>query len=216
MSETARHYCRRCRSKLPAPVENLRNAFCCRGCFQQHYHARCLVCECEMTRTTGNQRLCRRRKCRKDFRALKVHFVLGRYFVPSGVNLIKKTPDFIGPKQPLSPARPWRVVAGPTLSEAELRWVTVAEDATARLNRANRHHRREAGKAALIQHHHAPVNIVGGHKFPTAPKIEIAPQRRADIRLIPDPPSVNDATASSRLRRRRSFGTDGLTVASGL
>jgi hypothetical protein len=30
-----------------------------------------------------------------------------------GVHLIQKTPDFIGPKQPLNPDRPWRVVAGP-------------------------------------------------------------------------------------------------------
>ena len=111
MSETARHYCRCCRSKLPAPVENLRNAFCCRGCYRQHYHSRCVVCERKTTRTTGNQRLCGRRKCRNGFEALKAHFALGRYHAPSGRNLIQKTPDFIGPKQPLSPDRPWRVVA---------------------------------------------------------------------------------------------------------
>jgi hypothetical protein len=198
MSETARHYCRCCRSKLPAPVENLRNAFCCRGCYRQHYHSRCVVCERKTTRTTGNQRLCGRRKCRNGFEALKAHFALGRYHAPSGRNLIQKTPDFIGPKQPLSPDRPWRVVAGPALGDAELHLVTVAEDATARLNRASRHHWREAGKAALIQHHHAPVNIVNGYKFPNAPKIEIAPQPRADVRLTPNPLPVRDAGASSR------------------
>jgi hypothetical protein len=196
MSETARHYCRRCRSKLPAAVENLRDAFCCRGCYRQHYHSRCLVCEREMTRTTGNQRLCDRRKCRNGFRALKAHFVLGRYHFPSGVNLLQKTPDFIGPKQPLSPARPWRIVAGPALGDAELRLVTVAVDAAARLNRANRDRWSEAGKGALIQRHHTPVNIVGGYKFPNAPKIEIAPQRCADVRLTPNLLPVRNAGAS--------------------
>ena len=79
-----------------------------------------------MTRTTGNQRLCGRRKCRNDFEALKAHFALGRYQAPSGGNLAQKTPDFIGPKQPLNPDRPWRVVAGPALGDAELRLATVA------------------------------------------------------------------------------------------
>ena len=53
------------------------------------------------------------RKCKNGFEALKAHFALGRYHAPSGGNLIQKTPDFIGPKQPLNPDRSWRVVAGP-------------------------------------------------------------------------------------------------------
>jgi len=190
MSETARHHCRRCRSKLPAAVENPRDAFCCRGCYRQHYHSRCLVCEREMTRTTGNQRLCDRRKCRNGFRALKAHFVLGRYHFPSGVNLLQKTPDFIGPKQPLSPARPWRVVAGPALGDAELRLVTVAEDAAARLNRRNQVLWRNAGETAQIKPHHHPVNVVGGFKFADAPKIEIAPMISAEVRSQQAPPPV--------------------------
>jgi hypothetical protein len=46
-NSSARHFCRnpRCRSKLPAPVENHHHAFCCRGCHAQFYRARCLVCE---------------------------------------------------------------------------------------------------------------------------------------------------------------------------
>lgn len=54
-----RHYCRnpRCRSKLPAPVTNLREAFCARGCHTQFYRKRCLACEQPMERNTENQRL---------------------------------------------------------------------------------------------------------------------------------------------------------------
>src|SRR5262249_43364250 len=42
-----RHYCRnlKCRSKLPAPIENVRKAFCCRSCHSAFYRTRCLVCE---------------------------------------------------------------------------------------------------------------------------------------------------------------------------
>jgi hypothetical protein len=47
-SETAlRKMCRnpKCRSKLPAPVSNEREAFCCRSCYQSFYLHRCRVCE---------------------------------------------------------------------------------------------------------------------------------------------------------------------------
>jgi hypothetical protein len=50
-----------------------------------------------------------------------------------------------------------------------------ADDAVKQADKVNRRHWAEAGAAALIQHHYAPVNIVGGFKFPDAPEIEIAP-----------------------------------------
>jgi hypothetical protein len=50
-----------------------------------------------------------------------------------------------------------------------------AEDAVKHADKVNRRHWSDAGAAALIQCHHAPVNIVGGFKFPDAPEIEIAP-----------------------------------------
>ena len=38
-SQALRHMCRnpKCRSKLPAPVPNEREAFCARGCYQSFY-----------------------------------------------------------------------------------------------------------------------------------------------------------------------------------
>jgi hypothetical protein len=47
MSVELRHYCRnlKCRSKLPAPIDSVRKAFCCRGCHSAFYRTRCLVCE---------------------------------------------------------------------------------------------------------------------------------------------------------------------------
>jgi hypothetical protein len=77
--DVLRHYCRnpRCRSKLSDPVENAREAFCCRGCYRQFYRSRCLMCEAAMERKTGNQRLCGRRKCKNAFRTSDW---FGRYF----------------------------------------------------------------------------------------------------------------------------------------
>ena len=61
-----RHYCRnaRCRSKLVAPVENLHRAFCCRGCFEQFYRTRCLVCE--TPKHHQRRLLCGHIKCRRE------------------------------------------------------------------------------------------------------------------------------------------------------
>src|ERR1700733_3071835 len=47
-AETAmRKMCRnpKCRSKLPTPTSNEREAFCCRGCYSSFYLRRCRVCE---------------------------------------------------------------------------------------------------------------------------------------------------------------------------
>jgi hypothetical protein len=70
-----RHYCRnpRCRMKLPAAVENVRKAFCCKGCHSDFYRTRCLVCEKD-TRTdplTGEKRkrLDQRKFCGRKCRA---------------------------------------------------------------------------------------------------------------------------------------------------
>jgi hypothetical protein len=99
-----RHFCRnpRCRSKLPAPVTNGREAFCARGCHSSFYRRRCRVCEGPMTRRTERQLICGKRRCRN---ALRGGQSLGRYHISSDAIRASKTPDFIGPKVPLKPDR---------------------------------------------------------------------------------------------------------------
>jgi hypothetical protein len=78
MSMELRHYCRnlKCRSKLPAPIENVRKAFCCRGCHSAFYRTRCLVCEKdtgtnpltgEKRKRLGQRKFCGR-KCKAEAR----------------------------------------------------------------------------------------------------------------------------------------------------
>jgi hypothetical protein len=78
MSVELRHYCRnlKCRSKLPAPIENVRKAFCCRGCHSAFYRTRCLVCEKdtgtnpltgEKRKRLGQRKFCGR-KCKAEAR----------------------------------------------------------------------------------------------------------------------------------------------------
>jgi hypothetical protein len=74
-----------CGCKLPAPVSNPREAFCCRGCHTIFYRKRCLVCEEPMERKSEHQKLCKKAKCRNAYNR---GFELGRY----GVSKTKHPP----------------------------------------------------------------------------------------------------------------------------
>jgi hypothetical protein len=79
--DAERHYCRnpKCRSKLPAPAGNPREAFCARGCHASFYRHRCLVCEAAIDRRTEHQKFCRRPLCKSRFRASPVSFEWSGY-----------------------------------------------------------------------------------------------------------------------------------------
>ena len=70
-TETLRHHCRnpRCRSKLPMPVSNPREAFCTKGCHSSFYLHCCLACEGPLQRKREDQKVCRKAKCRNAWRA---------------------------------------------------------------------------------------------------------------------------------------------------
>jgi hypothetical protein len=95
-TETLRHHCRnpRCRSKLPMPVSNPREAFCTKGCHSSFYLHRCLACEGPLQRKREDQKVCRKAKCRNAWRAGSG---FGRY-ATSNAKLASKTPDFVDPK----------------------------------------------------------------------------------------------------------------------
>jgi len=110
-----RHYCRnpRCRSKLPAPVSNTREAFCTRGCHSSFYLHRCLNCEQAMTRRRSDQRYCTRPACQKA----------SRYRGSQTPTIVQKKPIPCGLEQ----ARLWRVVAGKPMTPSQLHCATVSD-----------------------------------------------------------------------------------------
>jgi hypothetical protein len=65
-----------------------------------------------------------------------------------------------------------------------------ADDAVEHADRVNRAHWRKAGAAALIQKHHAPVNIIGGLKFANAPVIDLGTVPTASSDPTPLPAST--------------------------
>jgi hypothetical protein len=171
---------------MSAMVSNPREAFCARGCYSSFYRKRCVACEQPMERKRESQQLCGRRKCEGQFKTLKAHMMLGRYHAstptknagpvndPDAAVDASGNPIKPGTFSPLKTDRAWRQVAGPELSDRQLRLATTDANAVERSNRTtNRQHWRAAGTAALIQRDTMPVNVVGGYKFPNAPQIEL-------------------------------------------
>src|SRR5262249_55691001 len=110
------HCCRnrRCRTKLPAPVSNRREAFCTRGCYNSFYLRRCLICDRPIEQPKRGRRLiCKRVRCRRAFRDKSC---LGRYHTSSDAKLISKEADFVGLKDPLKPNRRWPILCGRALN----------------------------------------------------------------------------------------------------
>jgi hypothetical protein len=107
MTDTLRHQCRKCRAKLSAPVENLRHAFCTRGCFGSHYRSRCRVCEGSIRRKSEQQKTCTDRRCKNELRrypraySWPVEHNLDNH--PSDVSRAQETPGFVGSKGPVLP-----------------------------------------------------------------------------------------------------------------
>jgi hypothetical protein len=162
----------RCRSKLPAPVENPRSAFCARGCHRQFYRSRCLVCERPMERKTERKQLCGRPRCKSEFRALQQREMLGSYLRSTSAPNAAGNPIKQGVSAPLNPAARYRIVAGPVLSDRQLALATVGAAAVLAQNR--RVNVRFWDEAALIKRDTAPVNLIGGYRFPGAPQIRLS------------------------------------------
>ena len=83
-----RHYCRnpRCRSKLPTPVSNPREAFCTKGCRERFYRLRCYVCD-EKKPGRLDAHTCGRRKCKNAMRTLKSPSATGRVEIGVGESI---------------------------------------------------------------------------------------------------------------------------------
>ena len=144
-----RHYCRnpRCRSKLPSPVSNPREAFCTRGCYESFHLKRCRVCEqpleakyrkiknggdrTKFVRVQNSAQTCGSAECKRRWRerdgtgrfsALKQAY---GYQGSQKSNPRKETPVpqalFCAIQTPK-----WRQVAGPPLTPNQFHCATVA------------------------------------------------------------------------------------------
>ena len=108
----------RCLGKLKTPVESKREAFCCSGCFNSYFRKRCLVCEQTYSRAVEHQRLCGRRKCRRDYNRNPAAYTSPwgpqepvRYSTSNSECSPPKTPDKTGTFWRDKSGRGWRWIA---------------------------------------------------------------------------------------------------------
>jgi hypothetical protein len=155
--ETAmRHFCRnpKCRSKLPTPVSNSREAFCARGCHTSFFRKRCLVCEQPMERKTEHQLVCGKRACRN---ALQGGQSFGRYHASSSGVSPSKKPANTGEKSGVAHGRPWHIVARTVLNPDQLRAAAVPDGPNCQW-KIGEFERTEAKNRQLLERHFAQLD----------------------------------------------------------
>jgi hypothetical protein len=137
-----RRRCRnpRCGGKLRAETDNPRNAFCCRGCFEQYYRKLCLVCERPLRRKAEQQRFCSP-KCKFQFRRHQARF-LGKWGPPlPTLPGAQRTPPTsarkLGLKTDTKRDRPPRIVAGPAADLHPLNFLPLDPEVAERNRRTN-------------------------------------------------------------------------------
>jgi hypothetical protein len=233
MLEPRRHYCRnpRCRAKLAEPVETDRQAFCSPRCHAGFYRSHCLVCDDELPPGPANRKTCQRTRCRNEYRRRPDLFGVFAAAEPPPYPSAKtverppKTPmksrGILPPETGRAPA--WVVVAGPPLSPTAFRLATLPLDpeTAARVKRANdpARIRRETAWGRAKQPEQIfgpdtpPLNVVGGYRFPDAPRIAEFLPRQVDRTATAETVNPDYSLCSSDpleipefLRRQPRFG----------
>src|SRR5262245_57197243 len=113
-----RFYCRnlKCRTKLSSPTDNEHKAFCTQYCYDQFYKWRCKVCEKDLPKEGRPRNCCRSKECQADFRKYR-----HAYTLPPPIGKVDaRSAHFTGLKSADNGPRPYRIIAGPTLSDFSL------------------------------------------------------------------------------------------------
>jgi hypothetical protein len=186
-----RHHCRylRCGAKLNVPTDNRHDAFCSKGCWKQFYDRHCIVCEAVIPPPKTKPRaVCRRSHCKHEVQRHPERYSGVRYPSARLGQISSRSAHFTGLKTSLKSGRGSRVIAGPAVHPVNLQ---TSELPTSKANAAFRECWQAEARKALIQRDTPPVNIVGGFKFPGAPKIGLTPTRTPP-RVPATDPSIGD------------------------
>jgi hypothetical protein len=92
--------------------------------------------------------------------------MLGRYWDSPNGKADARNPINTGFETPVEPAPAYRIVAGPALAAEQLRLATVGAADALRTNRTA--NRRLRNPTTLIGPGDAPLNLIGGYRFPNA------------------------------------------------
>jgi hypothetical protein len=156
----------RCAGKLKTSTDNSRDAFCCSGCEKQYYDRHCRVCETVISpQKTKPRAVCWRSHCRHEFQRHPEQYFGARYPSSPVGQISSRSAHSTGLKSDAKSGRGWRVIAGPA---DDLHPINLHDfPANAAVMRTGR------PGSTLIKRDSFPVNIIGGYKFPNAPKVDL-------------------------------------------
>jgi hypothetical protein len=156
-----RHRCRnlRCRAVLRQPVADPRVAFCDAGCRRSHYSRACLVCERVLPRKGRRPREFCSERCRLKYRRFSDRYGGAATTLQGATGNALRSADKTGLKTHTKRDRPWRVVAGPTVSLDPINLaIPLDPETAARVRRANTRYEAEA---AMMGPRDWPINLNG-------------------------------------------------------
>jgi hypothetical protein len=172
-ASSTHHRCRHrhCKQWLKPPATDPRDAFCCARCCEAFYRLHCRVCERPIVGRNSRRQVCDRPKCQGQFQRHRGLF-FGTLYPdgPVSAKLEKSSANSTAKstiKSDLPSALAWRRIAGPELPKINL-CIPLDGAFAARIARINNAH---WNRTALIGPTVAPVNILGGYRFPGAPEI---------------------------------------------
>jgi hypothetical protein len=211
------HYCRnsRCGSRLEIPTDDRRKAFCTPGCEAQYFERHCRVCEQPISRKTARRQVCGRSRCRHEIQrhpeayALRLPGAgLGHNAPETGSGYGYATLGHNGSRSAHS--------TGLKFDEKPGRGYPT-DPKIAAANAANAKHWRQFKQAndhkAIFQRDTPPLNVIGGYRFPNAPKVNLYPPPaplsgppRAPASALAAPPLGDELEIPHFLRRRQERG----------
>jgi hypothetical protein len=176
-AEDLRHRCRNphCRSKLPTPVSNPREAFCVRGCYESFHLKRCRVCEkpleakyrkikpkndgdhTKYVKAHNSSRTCGSRDCKRRWRQKDN---TGRFSAPKQAtgyqgsqksNLRKETPAAQALFSAIRGPK-WRQTIGSPLAPNQFHCATISDGPDSKLQGGDYERLEAKNRAALREH----------------------------------------------------------------
>ena len=181
----------RCGTTLKIPTDNPRDAFCSNGCREQFYRYRCRVCEAAIPQKTKPRVVCWRSKCRHEIQRFPARFFGPWAQIPDLGQISSRNPLKPGLKIGSKSGRGWRVVAGPEPGPAnflvppEPGLISESYKAFQKYRKKEKRRLARLARNVLFGHSAPPANIVGGHKFPNAPKVDLSQPLAGDGLDIP-------------------------------
>jgi hypothetical protein len=175
-----------CGTKLKQPTDEHVDAFCCRTCERRFYSRHCRVCEALFDYKTVRRQVCGRSRCRHELERHPERYFGGKFHPAKVGHSAKKqvgcsptpglghnaraNPTKIGVQSGGKSGRGYVIIAGPAVHPINFtNWPELPPRPT------------------LIKRTTPPVNVIGGHRFPGAPKIDLSSLHRPQTQLSNKP-----------------------------